>query len=330
MKGVVPVRDRCRFGLGLIAVAAAVVACTHDQPAPKATDSGPPDTSVVAPTNDADRERLRTIQQIRGVDICALYGGARTVAGKALTIEAPTSPILCRSRIGQDSDNITATISLAVGPVVLPQPAAWAKHETIDGTDVTVADAFAGPNMPPRDQMVSAGCEWAATYPGSVRLTAMVMAPPRIDGCAIGRKLMQVGLHEFARKPSLATSSVPRTVITGADPCRAPARLRPAHGISWDIAEFSTHDCAFGVDGGPNVYLSLDYAEPDGLTYEPEHFDVGGHAVSGDGEAGIFTVVIGPQFQVGTKTMVPVATITDPAKDSDRIRLIAQAVADEY
>ena len=43
-----------------------------------------------------------------------------------------------------------------------------------------------------------------------------------------------------------------------------------------------------------------------------------------------FEVVVGDEFHVADKTLQPVVSIVDLAPEMNRIRLVAQAIADEY
>lgn len=76
--------------------------------------------------------------------------------------------------------------------------------------------------------------------------------------------------------------------------------------------------------------VSFDYGDPALLEFSEDQFFLGGHRVAGDQNSGVFTIVIGDEFRLVDKTLVPEVTIVDLSSDMDRIRLVAQAVVDEY
>ncbi|TDZ77532.1 hypothetical protein DE4585_04927 [Mycobacteroides salmoniphilum] len=236
----------------------------------------------------------------------------------------------CPARIEGPDSSITATIYLIVGPPALPPHEPWVKHDVIDGTAVTIADTFASPKSPPRDQVVSATCVVSDRYPGSVVLSATVSYPPAADGCQIGTDLMRVAIGQFAKRPPHGTSTALRTVLTGIDPCRPVTRLASSHVVVWNVADSDTRNCAFTVDGSPEILVSLEYLDPSAEQYQPEHFEIAGHQVAGDSHDGIFNIVVGQEFPYDSGTRIPAVEIADLSKNMDRIKLIATAIAEDF
>jgi hypothetical protein len=119
-------------------------------------------------------------------------------------------------------------------------------------------------------------------------------------------------------------------VLTGADPCAAPERLRSAHRVDVDVANSSVNACAFTIDNSDMVTTSSTYLRPEHLEYSTDQFDLGGHRVAGDAASGVFDVVVGPEFQVADERLVPTMNIVDLSLDMNRIRMVAQAIAEQY
>ncbi|SIH39072.1 Uncharacterised protein [Mycobacteroides abscessus subsp. abscessus] len=316
-----------RAAIALATALIATTACTPPHPANTPAQSTNADGATQAP-DTAGRQAV--IAQIRGVDVCALYGAKTAVAGRSLAVQAPRTITGCPAQIGAPAEDLSSTIYLVVGPPQLPTQESWVKHENIGDTEVSIADSQNAPNAPPRDQVVSSTCDVSARYPGSVVLSAVVSMPPAIDGCQIGKELMQIAIAEFAKRPPHGTSAAPRTVLTGIDPCRPIARLNSTHNIVWNIADTDTRSCAFTIDASPEILVSLEYLDPETDKYQPQHFQVNGHNVSGDLHDGIFNVVVGPQFPSEKGSRVPAMEIADLAKNMDRIKLLAQAIADDF
>ncbi|WP_449560726.1 hypothetical protein [Mycolicibacterium mageritense] len=290
--------------------------------------TGCTETAAPAPTEPVDRQSV--LRTLRGIDTCALFAGAETVAGHDVTIEGPASPLSCDARFGdadQKTDGSIALNSVSGRPTNEPS---WVKHRTIDGIDVTTASSLDDPQIGSRDQVVSASCQFTARYPEQVTLMVMVSAPPDTDGCAIAEELTRTAMREYPKKPQWGSTDVARTVLTGADPCAVVRRLQPAHRIDVDVTNSSVNSCAFTLDGVPDLLVDFAYGDPTLLEYNADQFTVDGHRVSGDKASGTFDVVVGDQFTVGDRTLIPQVTIIDSSADMDRVRLIAQAVADEY
>lgn len=136
-----------RLSLALAITAAVLVAC-----------SGPTTLADSAPS-----DRLEVISGLRGVDVCALYGAAESVNDLPLTIEGFSSALNCDATMEDPAGPADATIALNIGPdqSAAAQPS-WIRHEVIDGVDVTVASSAEQPDAPPKEDMVSWSCEWAA------------------------------------------------------------------------------------------------------------------------------------------------------------------------
>lgn len=305
----------------------ATIGCTPSHPAETPAQSTNAPGATPAPDST---ERLAVITEIRAVDVCALYGAKADLAGRSLALQGPRTTSGCTAQIGAAEEALSSTIYLVVGPPQLPPLEPWVRHDNIGGTEVTIADAQDAPNAPPREQVVSSTCDVSARYPGSVVLSATISMPPNIDGCQIGRELMQVAIVEFAKRPPHGTSAAPRTVLTGIDPCRPIGRLSSTHNIVWNVADTDTRNCAFTIDASPEILVSLEYLDPQTDRYQPEHFQVNGHNVSGDLHDGIFYVVVGPQFPTSKGPRVPAVEIADLSKDMDRIKLLAQAIAADF
>jgi hypothetical protein len=222
------------------------------------------------------------------------------------------------------------SIALNVATPGIEQDETWAKHHTIDGVDVTSASLWDAPNAPPRDQVVSWSCNYTARYPNDVRLMVQTSAPPQADACAVGEDLIRTAINQYAARPQWDSSSFPTTILTGSDPCAAAQRLRPAHRVQIDAPNSTVSTCAFTIDESPMMTTSFGYQNPALLDVSADQSSVDGHRMAGDPDLGVFDIVVGPEFQAAGETRVPLVTVTDAPLDMNRVRLIAQAVADEY
>lgn len=270
------------------------------------------------------------IKEARAVDTCALYGDAGNVAGHALTVDGATSFLGCDGRVAQPAGDVDVSIALTVATPGGEQEQSWVNRHTIDGVDVISASTWDAPNAPPRDQVVSWSCNYTARYPNDVRLMVQTSAPPEADACAVGEELMRIAISEFAQRPQWTSTKFATTVLTGSDPCAAAQRLRQAHRIQIDVQNSTVSTCAFTVDDGPMTTTSFGYQNPALLDVSAEQSDIDGHRMAGDPNLGVFDIVVGPEFQTGGETLVPLVTVTDEPLDMNRVRMVAQAVADEY
>lgn len=310
--------------LGVAAVVAAMLtACAPG-------DSAPGDSPEPPQNAPAGQDRLGVIQSLRSVDPCALYGGASAVAGQPLTIDGQTMPLSCDAHTLDGEDEVEVSIGVNVATVPAAEPLAWSEHLDIDGVDVAVTSALKAPDAPPREEFVSWSCGFLAAYPDSTRLIVHASAPPEADACAVGEQVMRTAIDEFAQRPGWGSTDFPTTVLTGADPCAAPERLRPTHRVDIDVANSSVSACAFTLDNSDMVTTSSMYQRPEHLDYSTDQFDIGGHRVAGDAASGVFDVVVGPEFQVADRTLIPVMNIVDLSLDMNRIRMVAQAIAEQY
>jgi hypothetical protein len=304
--------------VAVLASALLTAACTGKTSPPAASPTQPP-----------SQDRTEVLRAVRNIDTCALYGGAQSVAGRAMTVLGPTSVLSCDARIGDTGDKVDVSLGLNVGPATPAKEESWVKHQTIDGVDVSSTSLFDAPNAPPKDQVVSASCNFTARYPDASTVMVMVSAPPKIDACPIGEEVIRTAITTFKERPQRGQSEFPSTVLTGADPCAAIKRLQPAHRIDWNVPDTAVSTCTFSVDGA-ELTTSFDYRDPEQLAYDGAQPSVDGHRFVGDLQSGIFEVVVGNEFQVADKTLQPVVSIVDLAPDMNRIRLVAQAIADEY
>ncbi|MCV7168986.1 hypothetical protein H7I41_03495 [Mycobacterium manitobense] len=306
-----------------VVAAALLTACAPD-------DSTPADSPEPTQNAPAGQDRLDVIQSLRRVDPCALYGGASAVAGQPLTIDGQTMPLSCDAHTLDGGDEIEVSIGVNVATVPPVETPAWADRLDIDGVDVAVTSALEAPDAPPRDDVVTWTCGVLAAYPDSTRLIVHASAPPEADACAVGEDVMRTAIREFAERPGWGSTDFPTTVLTGADPCAAPERLRPTHRVDIDVANSSVSACAFTLDNSDMVTTSSMYSRPEHLDYSTDHFDIGGHRVAGDAASGVFDVVVGPEFQVAGERLVPTMNIVDLSLDMNRIRMVARAIAEQY
>ncbi|MGA5464180.1 hypothetical protein [Mycobacterium sp. NPDC050041] len=305
-----------------VVVAALLAGCAPDDSAP--ADS--PEPSQNAPAAD----RLSVIRALREVDPCALFGDASAVAGQPLTVDGQTMPLSCDAHTVDGEDEVEVNIGVNVAMVPPAEPPAWAEHLDVDGVDVAVTSALKAPDAPPREEVVSWTCGMLAAYPDSTRLIVHASAPPDADACAVGEQVIRTAVREFAERPGWGSTDFPTTVLTGADPCAAPERLRSAHRVDVDVANSSVSACAFTIDNSDMVTTSSTYLRPEHLDYSTDQFDIGGHRVAGDAASGVFDVVVGPEFQVAGERLVPTMNIVDLSLDMNRIRMVAQAIAEQY
>ncbi|MEE6169197.1 MULTISPECIES: hypothetical protein [unclassified Mycolicibacterium] len=309
---------RMAIGVAVVASVLLTTACTGETATPAAS-----------PTHPAGTDRQDVLRSVRGVDTCALYGGEQSVAGQSLTVLGPTSVLGCDARIGEPGDKVDVSLGLNVGPATPAKEDSWVKHRTIDGVDVSSTSSLDAPNAPPKDQVVSWSCNFVARYPDATAIMVTVTAPPKIDACPIGEELVRTAIREFAGRPQRGGSDFPTTVLTGADPCASIKRLQPAHRIDWNVPDSGVSTCTFSVDGA-ELTTSFDYRDPAQLVYDGAQPAIDGHRFVGDIQSGIFEVVVGDEFQVAGKTLQPVVSIVDLAPDMNRIRSVAQVIADEY
>lgn len=309
--------------LRIAVVVALLTACAPD-------DSAPADSPEPPPSAPAGQDRLGVIQSLRNVDPCALYGGASAVAGQPLTIDGQTMPLSCDAHTVDGNNVVEVNIGVNVATVPPSETPAWAERLDIDGVDVTVTSALEAPDAPPRDDVVTWTCGILAAYPDSTRLIVHASAPPEADACAVGEDVMRTAIREFAERPGWGSTDFPTTVLTGADPCAAPERLRSTRRVDIDVANSSVSTCAFTLDNSDLVTTSSTYQRPEHLDYSTDQFDIGGHRVAGDAASGVFDVVVGPEFPIAGERLVPVMSIVDLSLDMNRIRTVAQAIAEQY
>jgi hypothetical protein len=293
-------------------------------------DSAPADSSKPPQNASAGEDRLGVIRSLRNIDPCALYGDASAVAGQPLTIDGQTTPLSCDAHMVDGNHEIEVNIGVNVATVPPAEAPAWAERLDIDGVDVAVTSALEAPDAPPREDVVTWTCGFLAAYPDSTRLIVHASAPPEADGCAVGEDVMRTAIREFGQRPGWGSTDFPGTVLTGADPCAAPERLRSTRRVDIDVANSSVSTCAFTLDDSEMITTSSTYQRPEHLDYSTDQFDIGGHRVAGDATSGVFDVVVGPEFQVADEKLVPVMNIVDLSLDMNRIRMVAQAIAEQY
>ena len=304
-----------RLSLVIASAATALAAC-----------SGP-----TTPASPDPADRLAVVAGLRSVDVCALYGEANAVNNRPMSVTGFSSALNCDATIEDPAGTADTTIALNIGP---DQPAgkdpSWIRHEVIDGVDVAIASSAEQPDAPPREDMVSWSCDMTATYSDNARLTVNVSADPDVDSCALAEPLMRTAIAQFAQRPALGSSGRTSTVLTGADPCAPADRLRADHTVDISPSDVTINSCMFTVDGGPPVDVSFSYQSQDMLDIYPDQLTIGGHRVAGDRSGGVFDVVVGEVVQSSRGPVLPLVSIVDPTHNSDLIRLVAQAVADQF
>lgn len=302
------------FRLTLVLAATLITACSGPQP----SDAQLPD-------------RLAVIEGLRQIDVCALYADANSVDGQLLTVTGFSSALNCDATIENSAGPVEATIALNIGPA---QPGreepSWVRHEEIDGVDVTIASSADEPDAPPRDQVVSWSCELAASYPDNARLTVSTSADPDVDSCAAADALMRTAIGAYGQRPPLGSSGQPATILSGADPCAPADRLRDTHTVDISPDDVTVNSCFFTVDGGPPIDVSLSYQDPAMVDANPDQFTVDGHRIAGDERLGVFDVVVGEPTQSSRGPVLPLVSIVDPTQNMDLIRIVAQAVAEQF
>jgi hypothetical protein len=281
-----------------------------------------------APGDGPVPDRLAVIAGLRTVDVCALYNDADTVEARPLTVLGFSSPLNCDATIEDPAGEADATIALNIGPAQpVGEEPSWLRHEVIDGVDVSIASSAEKPDAPPRDQVSSWSCELSATYPDKARLTVSVSAAPEVDGCAIADPLMRTAIGAFEQRPQRGSGG---SALSGADPCRPAERLRAAHTVDIAAEDVTVNSCMFTVDGGPPVDVSFSYQDPAMIEVNPDQFTVEGHRVVGDEDLGVFDVVVGENTHSSRGPVVPLVSIVEPAANMDLIRMVAQAIAEEF
>lgn len=283
-----------------------------------------------APGDGQVPDRLAVIDELRTVDVCALYNDADTVDGRPLTVLGFSSSLNCDATIEDPAGEADATITLNIGPA---QPAgeepSWVRHEVIDGVDVSIASSAEKPDAPPRDQVSSWSCELAARYPDNARFTVSVSADPDVEGCAIADRLMRTAMGASTQRPQRGAGGS-ASILSGADPCRPAERLRAAHTVDIAGEDVTVNSCMFTVDGGPLVDVSFSYQDPAMVEVNPDQFTVDGHRVVGDESRGVFDVVVGETTHSARGPVVPLVSIVEPTQNMDLIRTVAQAIAEEF
>lgn len=295
-----------------VAAALVLTACTTGATAP-------------APTSAAD-DSAGVLEVLRSIDRCALFGDATSLAGHDLTVLGPSSPLDCTAEMGDVDGSVSIGLNNTTADA---QAEEWIRHLTIDGVEVTSASSFDAPNAPPRDQVVSASCSFAARYPDRAALMVQISAPPEVDSCAAGDELIRTAIREYADKPQRDRDSL-TTVLSGANPCAVADRLAQTHRVEIAEAETGVTSCTFAIDDSALITVFLAYSDTSLLEFSEDRYVLDGHRVAGDPSAGSYDVVVGDEFLHGDDTLIPVVTVVDPSGNTERIRLVAQAIADEY
>ncbi|MCG5433565.1 hypothetical protein LV457_14895 [Mycobacterium sp. MYCO198283] len=270
------------------------------------------------------------LADLRAIDVCALYGGADTIAGHRLTVVGPTSVHSCDGHVAAPAGDVKVTVALNVGSSGVQQHEDRVKHHIIDGVDVRSVSAWDAPEASSGERIEQGSCQYVAALPNEVVLMVMARSSSEEDTCAVADAAVRTAIRAYASRPARTPNRFPTTVLTGADPCAALERLRAGHRVEVDASGSTIDTCAFTVDGSPTLTTSLSYQDPSLLQYSTDRFDVDGHQVAGDASRGSFDVVVGPQFQLDGNALVPVVTVDDSTSDTDRIRLVIDAVVDEY
>ena len=298
----------------LATAAALLTACHHDDPAAEtAARSGTPSS----------------LQELRGIDPCALFGAATSVGNRSLTVTGPVKFGSCTATVTDPAGTVDVNIALAWRSPQEPTPAeeSWVKHRVIDGVEVTSASLWDQPNLPPRDQVVSASCQFIARYPDGAALMVLASFPPAADGCAIAEAVVTTAIAEYPKRPGWASSKFPTTTLTGTDPCAPVRSLETGHRVDWSSGTTVT-SCYFTLDDR-QMSVSLVH-EPADHPSTRDNPDLGGHQLLGDPAAGQVAVVVGPQFTVGARALLPAVEVSDVDEDTARTMLVARAVADHY
>lgn len=279
-----------------------------------------------APTTD----RSAAIQELRSIDICALYGDADLVAGRPIKLTGFSSPLGCDATVSDPAGDITTTIGLNVGPPVPAEEEKWVRHRVIDGVDVSVASAL-DIDAPPLEEVVSWTCNFNANYPNNTKLMVIVTSPADADGCAIGEDLIRTAMRAFDQRPQWGSGPIPPTPLSGKDACAVAHHLRPAHQIDVVVDESTVASCMFTIDGSPLVDVTFAYRDPATLDVSPDQLMIDGHRVAGDATSGIFDMVVGDAFDNGNgAVVVPLVSVSDFSLDMDRLRLVLDGIADQH
>src|SRR5699024_1533306 len=102
------------------------------------------------------------------------------------------------------------------------------------------------------------------------------------------------------------------------------------HHIEWDVDTFTVNTCGFTMDNSELITVSFHHQNSDWLDVAADQFELDGHRVGADDASGTVEVVVGPEFQVGEQSLVPTVIIFGSPTDTQHLRVLAQAVADEY
>lgn len=302
----------------LIAVALLTVAACAPQQTPIATEHPP-----------GPRDRAQVMAALRSVDPCLLYGTDARIGDHPITIEGMTSTLSCAAQVQAAAGPADISLGVNIASPGAARPPAG-DHRTIDGVDVTVASTSEPPLLGPDDaKVVTASCNFTARYPDLAIVSVFASAAPDVDTCTIAEAVMRRAIANYGRPPSPNEHTLGRTVLTGADPCASVRRLEPPHAVSIDLDNSALSDCFFTLDASPPVVVSFDYLDAAVVANTPPaQNDVAGHRVLGGD--GIVHVVVGDEFTVADKHLVPTVTITDLPPSAARMHALVEAIAEHY
>ncbi|MFB7874940.1 hypothetical protein ACFC06_06760 [Nocardia sp. NPDC056064] len=288
-----------------------VVACAGEE--------APPYWSVEATTDDQIFDMLR---QARGIEACALV--PRTELAE---LGMPGPDRLRRT------EGCATTLTTADGPgsfdltvVAGTFDGAWgvvpdtSESTTIGGATLTTIED----RDSRRDRSIPEGERWCRVdvkYPASVGYTALLHLPAGSDPCPAAERLAEAAMGKWIEQPQHGTTAgLPRSVLTGADPCAVPVAL----GASIAANEQQLGACAFRLDGVHTAIL-FDYLPEssfDGPLDERGRYDLP------DGPA-LMKGRLGPGFTVDedNRPLVPTVAVGGDTPTSHRVM---NAVLDHY
>lgn len=268
----------------------------------------------------------RPASDARSIDTCALFDNHARVGGRTITVIGPTMTISCTATLtgGVKSHDTMIALNRDRGQ----STADWVQKQVLDGVPVTIADPARAPQRPPANQVVEQSCSLTAHLPDHVALMVTVSGAPADPTCSVGESVLRTALRKYVAKPRWGTSGFGQTILTGADPCAALARIPAKHHVV-EHEGSSLNACDFALDGA-DMQLALEYSDSNLQSVAPDSLMAAGHRLTGDKSFGIFDLPVGKSFSVGDATKTPTVSIADLSKNMDRITVVAEAAVREF
>ncbi|MFF2082635.1 hypothetical protein ACFVVM_02620 [Nocardia sp. NPDC058176] len=278
-----------------------VIGCGSPEPAPYWT--------VEATT---DEQVFEVLTQARSVEACALLPRAelaelgtpgpdqlRRTEGCEVKLETPA---------GQGSFRLLVVAGIFDGTWGIVPDAS--ESVTVDGATLTTVDDSRSDGTAPDGER---WCRVDVKYPASVGYQVSLYLPAGSDPCPAAERLARAAMSRWVEQPPHGTTpGLPRSILTGVDPCAVPASL----GATIEADQQQLGACSFTLDGTAGGFL-FDYFTEAG--FAEGRRDDRGRYILPDGPA-LMKGQLGPVFGTGDDgPLVPAVLVGGDTPTSHRI-----------